>query len=85
MGSKPGDYKKYHASTKAKKARAARNAARAKAEKAGKVKKGDGKVVHHKVKAKPGGASAAQIKKAKTTVTTKAKNTALSNKQRSKK
>lgn len=41
------DYKKFQSSAKAKKDRAARNKSRAKAMKAGKVKKGDGKDVHH--------------------------------------
>lgn len=55
-GTKPTserDYKKeakYHASEKQKKDRAARNAARRKLAKAGKVRKGDGKDVHHKDK-----------------------------------
>lgn len=49
-------YRKYHASPKAKKDRAARNKARREAEKAGKVKKGDGKEVHH-VKALASGGS----------------------------
>lgn len=40
-------YKKYHASPKAKKQRAARNKARREAEREGKVRKGDGKEVHH--------------------------------------
>lgn len=42
------DYKKFQSSTKAKKDRASRNAARRTMEKAGKVKKGDGKDVAHK-------------------------------------
>lgn len=49
-------YKKYHASPKAKKQRAARNKARREAEREGKVKKGDGKEVHH-VKALSNGGS----------------------------
>lgn len=48
----PRDYKKeyenYHAKPEQKKRRAGRNAARRKMEKAGKVKKGDGKDVDHK-------------------------------------
>lgn len=52
-------YQKYHASPKAKKQRAARNKARRDAEKAGKVKKGDGKEVHH-VKALSNGGSNAK-------------------------
>ena len=39
---------KYHATDEQKKKRASRNAARRAAMKAGKVKKGDGKDVHHK-------------------------------------
>lgn len=42
------EYDSFHASAEQKRRRASRNAARAKAEKAGKVKKGDGKEVHHK-------------------------------------
>lgn len=41
------EYDEYHAKPEQKKRRAQRNAARKKAEKAGKVKKGDGKEVHH--------------------------------------
>lgn len=40
-------YDKYHASPEAKKDRAARNKARREAMKKGKVKKGDGKELHH--------------------------------------
>ena len=42
------EYKKYHKKPKQKKRRAQRNAARRKLSKAGKVRKGDGKDVHHK-------------------------------------
>lgn len=49
-------YEKYHASPKAKKQRAARNKARREAEREGKVRKGDGKEVHH-VKALSNGGS----------------------------
>lgn len=42
------EYKNYHASPEQKKKRASRNAARADMEKAGKVRKGDGKDVDHK-------------------------------------
>lgn len=42
------EYKDYHAKPEQKKRRAGRNAARKKMEKAGRVKKGDGKEVHHK-------------------------------------
>lgn len=41
------EYKQFHSSPKSKKDRAARNRSRRKAEKAGKVRKGDGKDVHH--------------------------------------
>lgn len=41
------EYDDYHGKTEQKKRRAQRNAARRKAEKAGLVKKGDGKEVHH--------------------------------------
>ncbi len=57
----PRDYKeeyKYHSTEKQKKNRAARNKARKAAEKAGKVKKGDGKDVGHKKPLKSGGSKA---------------------------
>ena len=41
------EYKDYHGTAEQKKRRAERNRARRKAAKAGKVKKGDGKEVHH--------------------------------------
>lgn len=44
------EYKEYHSKPKQKKRRAQRNAARRKMEKAGKVRKGDGKDVDHKDK-----------------------------------
>jgi 5-methylcytosine-specific restriction endonuclease McrA len=50
-------YKKYHASRKAKKARAARNKARRMMVRAGKVRKGDGKEVDHKRPLSKGGTS----------------------------
>lgn len=42
------EYQTYHASPEQKKKRAARNKARRQAMKEGKVRKGDGKDVHHK-------------------------------------
>lgn len=42
------EYAEYHSKPEQKKRRAKRNAARAKMEKAGKVRKGDGKDVDHK-------------------------------------
>ena len=52
MAAKKRDYKKeykdYHAKPEQKKRRAGRNTARSKLEKAGRVKKGDGKDVDHK-------------------------------------
>ena len=52
MPTKKRDYKKeyrdYHSKPEQKKRRAGRNAARSKMEKAGRVRKGDGKEVHHK-------------------------------------
>jgi len=42
------EYDNYHSKPKQKKRRAGRNAARRKMSAAGKVKKGDGKDVHHK-------------------------------------
>ena len=62
------DYDKFQSSTKAKKDRAARNKNRAKAVKAGRVKKGDGKDLHHKGK--------------KTTVMSKSKNRGMKEKSR---
>ena len=44
------EYDSYHGKPKQKKRRAGRNAARSKMSEAGKVKKGDGKDVHHKDK-----------------------------------
>lgn len=41
------EYDDYHAKPEQKKRRAERNASRSKAKNAGKVKKGDGKEVHH--------------------------------------
>ncbi len=52
MSTRDRDYKKeyqtYHAKPEQKKARASRNAARREEEKAGNVRKGDGKEVDHK-------------------------------------
>lgn len=42
------EYLTYHASPEQKRRRAQRNAARRKMERAGRVRKGDGKDVHHK-------------------------------------
>jgi hypothetical protein len=42
------EYLSYHASPEQKKRRAQRNAARRKMERSGRVRKGDGKDVHHK-------------------------------------
>lgn len=41
------EYREYHGTPEQKRRRADRNAARRKAEKEGKVRKGDGKEVHH--------------------------------------
>lgn len=41
------EYREYHGTAEQKKRRAQRNAARRKAARAGKVRKGDGKEVHH--------------------------------------
>jgi hypothetical protein len=51
------EYDKYQGTAEQKKNRAARNAARAKLMKAGKVKKGDGKDVAHKVAFDKGGSN----------------------------
>lgn len=48
MAYKKGDYAKYHNSKRMKEERAARNTNRKKAEKQGKVRKGDGKHIDHK-------------------------------------
>ena len=42
------EYQSYHSSPEQKKKRAMRNTARRRAEKAGKVRKGDGKDIHHR-------------------------------------
>lgn len=47
MSYKKGDYDRYHASDKMKRERAARNKARRKAEREGRVRKGDDKEVDH--------------------------------------
>lgn len=67
------DYAKFQSSEKAKKDRASRNAARSKMAKAGKVKKGDGKDVHHvknvrdnsKLKAEPKSKNRGRIEKSR--------------------
>ena len=51
-------YDKYHGTAKAKKQRAARNKARRDAEREGRVHKGDGKEVDHKVALSNGGSNA---------------------------
>ena len=56
------EYAKYHARPEQKKNRAARNAARAKMAKAGKVKKGDGKDVAHKVAFDKGGSNKSGVR-----------------------
>ena len=43
-----GEYDNYHKQTDQKKRRASRNTARSKMKTAGRVKKGDGKDIHHK-------------------------------------
>ena len=48
MAYKKGDYAKYHKSKRMKVERAARNKNRKKAEKKGKVRKGDGRHIDHK-------------------------------------
>jgi hypothetical protein len=64
------EYDNYHAKPEQKKKRAARNSARATMEKAGKVKKGDGKDVDHKRPLAKGGSN----KKSNLRVTPKSKN-----------
>ncbi len=64
--------RKYNSSPKQKKNRALRNAARRRAEKNGRVSKGDGKDVDHKRKLKDGGSN----KKSNTRILSKSKNRA---------
>ncbi len=66
------EYAKFQASDKQKKDRAKRNAARRKATKAGRVKKGDGKDVHH-----PNG-----VNSKKTKVLSKSKNRGMKEESR---
>ncbi len=54
------EYETYHGTEKQKKRRAERNASRRKMESAGKVRKGDGKDVHHKNR-NPGDSSASNL------------------------
>ena len=54
----PGSEYAYHASDKVKKDRAARNKARREAMAEGKVRKGDGKEINHKVPLSKGGSNA---------------------------
>lgn len=51
------EYQKYHSKPAQKKARAERNTARRQAESAGKVRKGDGKDIDHKVPLSKGGSN----------------------------
>ena len=51
------EYEKYHSSPEQKKKRAMRNKARRRAEKAGKVRKGDGKDVDHRKPLRSGGSN----------------------------
>lgn len=66
------EYRKFQSSTKSKKDRAARNKARRKALKSGRVKKGDGKDLHH-----PNG-----TKSSKTVVMSASKNRGVREKSR---
>jgi hypothetical protein len=66
------EYKKFQSSAKAKKDRAARNRSRREAEKKGKVRKGDGKDIHH-----PNG-----VRNKKTQVMSKSKNRGMKEKSR---
>ena len=56
------EYRLYHSSETQKKRRAERNAARRKMEKAGKVRKGDGKDVAHKKPLSKGGSNSDGLK-----------------------
>lgn len=69
---------KYHKKPKQKKRRAQRNAARAKMSKAGKVRKGDGKDVHHKNR------NTADNRRKNLKVTSKKKNRSFSRKRKRK-
>jgi len=70
------EYKNYHSKPKQKKRRAQRNSARAKLKKAGKVRKGDGKDVHHKNR------NTADNRRKNLKVTSKSKNRSFSRKRK---
>lgn len=63
------EYKDYHGTPEQKKRRAERNKARAEAAKKGKVRKGDGKEVHHVNAPRKG-----SLSKSRTEVTSRARN-----------
>lgn len=63
------EYDEYHAKPEQKKRRADRNAARRKAERSGRVRKGDGKEVDHKGSHRTG-----RLRNVKTAVVSRAKN-----------
>lgn len=66
------EYRKYHGTPEQKKKRAMRNAARRKAEREGRVSKGDGKEIDHKIPIRKGGTNS----NGNTRVAPKAKNRA---------
>ena len=70
------EYAKYHKRPKQKKRRAQRNTARSKMTKAGKVRKGDGKDVHHRNR------NTADNRKKNLKVTTKRKNRSFKRKRK---
>ena len=69
------EYDEYHSQSKQKTRRAGRNAARRKMSEAGKVKKGDGKDVHHKDR------NPMNNKSSNLSVTSKAKNRSVKRKK----
>lgn len=66
------EYRDYHGTPEQKKRRAERNAARRKAEKEGKVRKGDGKEVHHMGSHRTG-----SLKNVRTAVVSRKKNRSI--------
>lgn len=66
------EYREYHGTPEQKKRRAERNAARRKAEKEGKVRKGDGKEVHHE-----GAPRTGSLKNVRTKVVSRKKNRSI--------
>lgn len=68
------EYAKYHSSPEQKKKRAMRNTARRRAEKSGKVRKGDGKDVDHKKALRNGGSNSTSNTRVRSKSTNRADN-----------